>query len=538
MRKKHMIRILLAVLMLLVGCNSEGGIKSSSGNSTGPSATLGSGGTVLRIVSGSENRELESLIQGYADKNKMTIEMTYMGSIDIMRKLQEQTTDFDAVWPASSIWISMGDTSFRVKHTESSTITPVVFGIRKPLAEELGFVGRDVSINDIMQAIEEGKLKFCMTSATQSNSGASAYLGFLSGLAGSPEVLTQEILRDPQLQQRITQLLAGVERSSGSSEWLKTMFLAGDYDAMVNYESLMITTNEELIRRGEEPLYVVYPYDGLSISDSPLGYIDQGEQKKEEAFLDFQAYLASEEAQDAMQKLGRRTGYTGVYERNEGVFNPDWGVDTKRVLSPIKVPASEVLSEALNLYQTNFRKPSLSVYCLDFSGSMSGEGEKQVKEAMDLLLDQKKAASVLLQAGQNEVNQIYFFDDGILGGVTGTDGSEATLTALNEAVQNQRIGGGTNMYNAIVLGLEFLKGYDLTQYTPAIILLTDGMSIDDYEMFKAEYDALGVEIPIFSIMFGSADESQLKELAELTNARVFDGREDLINAFRSVKGYN
>ena len=27
-------------------------------------------------------------------------------------------------------------------------------------------------------------------------------------------------------------------------------------------------------------------------------------------------------------------------------------------------------------------------------------------------------------------------------------------------------------------------------------------------------------------------------LAELTNARVFDGREDLVAAFRSVKGYN
>ena len=31
---------------------------------------------------------------------------------------------------------------------------------------------------------------------------------------------------------------------------------------------------------------------------------------------------------------------------------------------------------------------------------------------------------------------------------------------------------------------------------------------------------------------------QLEELAELTLARVFDGREDLIGAFRSVKGYN
>ena len=44
--------------------------------------------------------------------------------------------------------------------------------------------------------------------------------------------------------------------------------------------------------------------------------------------------------------------------------------------------------------------------------------------------------------------------------------------------------------------------------------------------------------PVFSIMFGSADPTQLEELAELTHARVFDGREDLIGAFRSVKGYN
>ena len=39
-------------------------------------------------------------------------------------------------------------------------------------------------------------------------------------------------------------------------------------------------------------------------------------------------------------------------------------------------------------------------------------------------------------------------------------------------------------------------------------------------------------------MFGSAEPGQLEALAELTNARVFDGREDLVAAFRSVKGYN
>ena len=49
---------------------------------------------------------------------------------------------------------------------------------------------------------------------------------------------------------------------------------------------------------------------------------------------------------------------------------------------------------------------------------------------------------------------------------------------------------------------------------------------------------LGMDIPVFSIMFGDADETQLEELARLTNARVFDGRENLTEAFRSVKGYN
>ena len=58
---------------------------------------------------------------------------------------------------------------------------------------------------------------------------------------------------------------------------------------MVNYESLILTTNEEL-RKQAGGLYIVYPYDGLSISDAPLGYIDKGDSKKEENFLKLKTY--------------------------------------------------------------------------------------------------------------------------------------------------------------------------------------------------------------------------------------------------------
>lgn len=160
---------LMLVLPLLTSCfffrKNEGG----------HNGIFGSGNDLLRIVSGSENRVLEPLIEEYANRNKLRIQMDYKGSLDIMRLLESSTIPYDAVWPAASLWISVGDKQHRVKHLTSTSMTPVVFGIRKPLAEQLGLVDKEhVKVSDLLTLIEQDKLKFTMTSATQSNSGASA----------------------------------------------------------------------------------------------------------------------------------------------------------------------------------------------------------------------------------------------------------------------------------------------------------------------------------------------------------------------------
>ena len=524
--------------ILLTVCLAAAALTScGSGDETSGGDTLGGSGTVLKIVSGSENEELEPVIEKFAESEGIQVEMTYMGSLDIMRLLGEDEIEYDAVWPASSLWLNVGDTEHRVKHAESISITPVVFGIKQNLAEKLGFTDREVSVKDLLEAIQNDELSFCMTSATQSNSGASAYIGFLYALLGNPEVITSEDLQSPELRMQVKELLAGVERFSGSSDWLKDMFVEGDYDAMVNYECLIIQANEELEKQGKETLYTVYPYDGLSIADSPLGYIDNGDDEKEEAFMALQEYLLSEEAQDAIQKTGRRSGYTGVSDKNKDVFRSEWGLQPDRVLSPIKMPAADVLFECLELYQTDFKKPSINVYCLDYSGSMSGEGNQQLVKAMEQLLIQENAAKNFLQASDDEINILIPFNGDVIDIYT-AEGSGEELEALYGDVESIPADGGTDMYAAATAGLEMLEGYDLSQYTPAIILMTDGMSEGSIDSFKTAYQALGAEIPVFSIMFGEADATQLEELAKYTNARVFDGREDLTEAFRSVKGYN
>ena len=76
-----------------------------------------------------------------------------------------------------------------------------------------------------------------------------------------------------------------------------------------------------------------------------------------------------------------------------------------------------------------------------------------------------------------------------------------------------------------------------TEYRRGHVIMTDGRS-DSHDGFTREWQDEGHEVPIFGVTFGDADASDLDALAELTRSRVFDGRANLTEAFRSVRGYN
>ena len=72
------------------------------------------------------------------------------------------------------------------------------------------------------------------------------------------------------------------------------------------------------------------------------------------------------------------------------------------------------------------------------------------------------------------------------------------------------------MYAAAVRGIELLGEYDLSQYTPRSSCSPTGSPAGPLSDFEAAYAGLGTEVPVFSIMFGDADETQLEELARYT----------------------
>ena len=311
--------IIFAIIILLF---FYFGTKNETTNTTKNIKTSNS--KEFRIISSTENKDLESIIQNYAHQNNIDLSIDYAGTIDIMDKLNSKE-QYDAVWTSNSIWLYMLNSDVKVKNSKSTSINPVVFGIKKSKAQELGFIGKDVYTKDILKAIQNGKLKFSMSSATQTNTGATAYLGFVSTLAGNPEILTEKDLQSETLKQNLTKLFSGVTRSSGSDEFLEELFLKGEYDAVVTYETSIININKKLEAQGKEPLYIIYAKDGVSISDSPFAYIDNSDDTKLEKFEKLQSYILSNQGQQELIKTGRRVWYGGTNTNvDKTVFNPNW----------------------------------------------------------------------------------------------------------------------------------------------------------------------------------------------------------------------
>ena len=491
----------------------------------------------LDIISSSENEELEDIIIKYANSKGYIVNIEYAGTLDIMQKLNNGE-EYDAVWLSNSIWMYMLDSSIKTTDSKCTSINPVVFGITKSKAEQLGFIGKTVYTKDIVQAISSGNLKFSMSNPTSTNSGASAYLGLLSTLAGNPEVLTKENLNNPEVKSNLTTLFSGMERSSGSEDFLEELFLKGDYEAVVTYESSIININKQLQMEGKEQLYAIYPVDGVSISDSPLAFVsNEYNADRKKIFTDIQSYILSDEGQKLLQEKGRRTWYGGITKNaDKDIFNPEWGIDTTKYISPVKYPSTSVIKLALNLYQTELRKPTHVVFCLDYSTSMLRSGYDELLSAMDYILTDKAADDFIQFSDKDKIDVIPFGSE-IMGKWSTTNGSQ-TQELLNK-IHGLRPSGTTALYPAAIEAITALENEDQEKYNVSVVLMTDGQAnVGKYTDLQKTYNRINKQIPIYSIMFGEAMESQLEDIAILTNAKIFDGKTDLVKAFKEVRGYN
>lgn len=533
--KKHWITLVILVVIfysVVTSCACSSILSDITGYESESS--------VFRILASTSTKKMDEQLIKYGKKNNINVEIEHRGDLEIVDILNTDSKHYDAVWISNSIWLYQLNNSYLTTDSKSIVIDPVVMGITKSKAKKLGFVGNKVYNKDLLESIKSGKLKYVMASVTKTNTGATSYLSFLNSLAGNPEVLTSEMLKSNSLKSDLKSFFKGVERVSGDEEYLTQMFTNGDYDAMINYESSLIELNQKLVKQGKEPLYLVYPVDGVAINDMPFAYInnDATDTKNKEKFIKLQSYLRSDEAINQMEKYGYRSWYGGTNkDADKKIFNPDWGIDTTTYLKDMKYPSKKVISEAIALYIEALRKPTHVVFCLDTSGSMYNQGLSELKDAMNYILDYKTASKDNLQfSDKDKITVITFNSD--IDKVFNTKYGNDTSSVIKD-IDSLEASGGTNIYDPSIEALKILKKDNDSEYTKTVILMTDGYSNSgSFYDLKKYYNDNKETVPIYSITFGNSDDYQLKDLAKLSNAKIFDGKSGLLRAFTEVRSYN
>ena len=149
----------------------------------------------------------------------------------------------------------------------------------------------------------------------------------------------------------------------------------------------------------------------------------------------------------------------------------------------------------------------------------------------------EEAANDFLQFSEKDKIDIVPFSGRILNHWKTEKGNDTNT--LLENIKTLSPNGSTAIYDVAAYSLDLLKNEDLNKYNVSIILMTDGANnMGSYANLHDSYKKVNKNIPIYSITFGDAYEGDLIDIADLTTGKVFDGKTDLVKAFKEVRGYN
>ena len=166
---------------------------------------------------------------------------------------------------------------------------------------------------------------------------------------------------------------------------------------------------------------------------------------------------------------------------------------------------------------------------------MYGDGNRSLVEAMDFILDSSKSSTSKLQFSKYDKITVLPFSSKVLDVISTNDGN--STADVMDKIRRTTPQGSTALYDCTIEALDILNK-EKNDYTKTIVAMTDGeINVGSFEQLSSAYYRSS-KPPIYSIMFGDARRNQLDQIAYLTNAKVFDGKTNLLAAFKAVRGYN
>ncbi|MFH9688552.1 substrate-binding domain-containing protein [Streptomyces sp. NPDC017413] len=485
----------------------------------------------VRVLASSELSDMGPLLEEAREATGITVRPTWAGTLDAVERLASGKTDgaFDAVWLSSNDYLRLDPEAARRIASETPLMaSPVALGVRPGTVRRLGWDAGAVSWAQVHRAVAAGDLTYGMTDPSRSNSGFAALISVTSGLSGAQAALTDADVRETG--SKLKEFFAGQRLTSGSSGWLASAYARrSTVDALINYESVLLSLN----RDSGAGLTVIRPRDGVVTADYPLSALTGATPDARDAVRTLTEHFRSTAVQREITALTlRRPVVAGA--RPADPLSPE----QRRELP---FPGTRSVADGLLAsYEHRLRRPSRTVYVLDTSGSMEGARLARLKSALNGLTgDFREREQVTLLPFGSSVKQVRTHTVDPADPKAGPAAIRADSAALTAE-------GDTAIYSSLAAAYDHL-GPDTESAFTSIVLMTDGentagRSAAEFAAFYRALPAARRVTPVFPIVFGDSDRSELESIAALTGGRLFDGTKEegpgsLDGAFEEIRGY-
>ncbi len=396
----------------------------------------------------------------------------------------------DAFSPSNELWIEMAG-EFETMTEVRPQMVPNVAGIvmKTETADELRANYGELTAENLVDAVIAGELVMGYTDPFASSTGLNFLLTVLDSIADgdqsqltSPDVASvfEQFQRQvPFVALTTLQMRDSVENDTGT---LDTFVM--EWQTYANTDSLQ--SGFEFIPFGvrhDNPLYAVG--DLTAAQDETLELFAQFAERPE------------------YQELAT-----------------EFGFDPPEYTPTIEAPSGATLIDVQNVWKDkkDGGRPVATVFVVDVSGSMEGTRIQSVRNAM---VSAREFIKPETQVGVVEFND------------TATKRLDIAEFDLNQQGRYAAIaedlapGGGTAMYDGIVLGLKMLEDQRAADpdLKTLLVVLTDGETTDGLRFEDVDETIAGLRIPVYTVGF-EADLDELGRVSSLVEAASIDASEE------------
>jgi Ca-activated chloride channel family protein len=552
---RHAWRVSLVALlcMALAGCDRPAADAPPAPPPAPPAAPA------LQVLATTDLRDIEPLQQMVLKATGVNLQFRFGGTMESTEAVLNGQSGADVAWFANAKYLlSDAQGQSRVKLQEKIMLSPIALGLSESVARQLGWDRPEraakVTWKDIAAAAKAGKLNYALSNPATSNQGFMALLGVVASAAQKTDGLgAADVDRSA-----IAAFLKGYRLAGDNSTYLSEKFIERqgiDVNAFINYESWLLGLNQSGKLR--EKLVLVYPHEGVSTADYPLLLLNDA---RRDDYLKVVAWLKGEAAQTWLARQTLRRPVVPEVAAQVADILPR---DAMRIELPFS-PDRALADGLIDAYLNEFRRPIASTFVLDTSGSMERDGrQQQLIQALDYIAgaDRSLTGRIARLTNRERLWMQPFSDNPYdlqrfeipagaraARGVQVIEDSEAKQKALAQvrafaAGLNMR--GGTALFDAVLKSLKNMA--DEKQRSPgyqySVVAFTDGENNKGrtFEEFKRDYELLPEDarsIPVFMVLFGDANEKQLRELVKVTGGRLFDARKTpLYGVFKDIRAY-